>query len=179
MATSSDKISEAAKALGYTLAEVELIYSERGDPDKRQAIEVRAAQLARESWRANYLPSPQFYLLQQACRLVNDAFGSMCYLVGSSLVRRDYRDVDVRLMLDDEAFARTFPGITNAWYLHPLWSLMCCSISRHLQEASGLPIDFQIQQRTKANEESGGKARLAIGIFHSLRNHEQYPGGGE
>lgn len=123
--------------------------------------------------RANYVAAPGFYNLNQACRLVNDAFGGSfgCYLVGSSLERRDYRDVDVRCILEDEAFDRLFrvrpqdaeSGV--AGWLNPLWSLMCTSISLWLSQQTGLPVDFQIQRQTQANAQHPGKKRSALGIF--------------
>lgn len=127
--------------------------------------------------RANYLPAPHFFLLNQACVALNDAFGGVhCYLVGSSLYKRDYRDVDVRCILDDEHFDRLFPGATAGTshdpQRHPLWSVMCTSIALMLRGQTELPIDFQIQRRTQANEKFNGH-RDALGIFLG------YPGGGE
>lgn len=114
--------------------------------------------------RANYVPAPHFYNLNQACVLLNQAFGGFgCYLVGSALERRDFRDVDVRLILEDAEYARLFRSPEGGW-LDPFWSLLCTTISAWLSQQSGLPIDFQIQQQTKANAEHSGK-RSALGIF--------------
>jgi len=41
---------------------------------------------------------------------------------------------------------------------------MCTAISLQLSQATGLPIDFQIQAQTEANAEYPGK-RSALGIF--------------
>jgi hypothetical protein len=115
-----------------------------------------------EKWRANYVPAPHFYNLNQACALINRAFTEgMCYHVGSSLAKRDYRDVDVRLMLPDEEYDRIFGA--GDW-ANAYWSLLCTSISLWLRQQSDLPIDFQIQRRTQANEMHKGK-RSALGIF--------------
>lgn len=120
--------------------------------------------------RANWLPAPHFYNLNQACRLINEAFGDKygCYLVGSCLHRRDYRDVDVRFIMDDAEFERLFPRAADTPYLNPLWSLMCTSFSLFLQKHSDLPVDFQIQQQTVANTQCSQKAgheRHPLGIF--------------
>lgn len=122
--------------------------------------------------RPNYLPAPHFYNLNQACALINKAFPGMCYLVGSSLARRDYRDVDVRLILDDAEYDRIF--VAGDW-TNAYWSLLCTSISLWLRQQTDLPIDFQIQRQTQANEmhgrdsdapaSSSGKKRSALGIF--------------
>ena len=39
---------------------------------------------------------------------MEQAFGSICYLVGSATKRPDFRDVDVRMILDDEEFHALF-----------------------------------------------------------------------
>lgn len=122
--------------------------------------------------RANYLPAPESFLLNQACLAVNSAFGGFgCYLVGSSLVRRDYRDVDVRYVMGDDEFDRLFPGAAHHPQINALWSLMCSSIALLLKQQTGLPIDFQIQRQTEANAKFSGP-RNPLGIFLG------YPGGG-
>ncbi len=114
--------------------------------------------------RANYVPAPHYYKLNQACTIVNSAFDSFgCYLVGSSLERRDFRDVDVRLILSDEEYARLFRTADGGW-MDPFWSLLCTTISDWLSQQSGLPIDFQIQQQTRANAQHSGM-RSALGVF--------------
>lgn len=120
--------------------------------------------------RANYLPAPHFYNLNIACITINAAFGDKhygCYLVGSSLVKRDYRDVDIRLIMKDEEYDRLFKHQTD--WLDALWSLMCTSISLWLSKQTDLPVDFQIQRQTQANAEHRGR-RNAIGFMYD------YPG---
>lgn len=122
--------------------------------------------------RANYLPAPHMFALNQACTVINAALGDFgCYQVGSSLERLDYRDVDVRFIMSDVAFDRLFrvdpkdaEGGSAGWR-NPLWSLMCLSISVWLREQTALPIDFQIQRQTQANAAHPGKVRSALGIF--------------
>lgn len=123
---------------------------------------------AREKWRANFVPAPHYYNLNQACTIVNRAFqdyaGFGCYLVGSSLKTRDFRDVDVRLIMDDAEYDKLF----RSGHLDALWSLMCTTISAWLSQQSGLPIDFQIQKQSYANEhfsQKDGHQRNALGIF--------------
>ena len=95
--------------------------------------------------------------------MVAKAFDTCPYLVGSATRTKDYRDVDVRLILPDEEYDRLFHD-ANSGYLNALWSLMCTSISMYLSKASDLPVDFQIQRRTQANEQHSGP-RNALGIF--------------
>lgn len=127
--------------------------------------------------RANYLPAPAYFKLDHACQYVNSALGDYgCYLVGSSLQRKDWRDVDVRYIMKNELFDHLFPGIGNA---NPskcaLWSLLCVMISDWMSNQTGLPIDFQIQRQAVSNSEHStkeGHRRSALGIFLA------YPGGG-
>jgi hypothetical protein len=125
--------------------------------------------VADEKYRPHWVAAPGFFKLNHACALINKAFdkgGFGCYLVGSALERRDHRDVDVRFIMDDAQYDRMFRD-QNEW-LNPLWSLLCISISTWLREMTGLPVDFQIQRQTQANEVHGrgaGKKRNALGIF--------------
>lgn len=123
--------------------------------------------------RANYLPAPAFFKLDHACQYINSALGDFgCFLVGSSMERKDWRDVDVRFVMEDANFDRLFPDIGD---MNPskcaLWSLMCVTISDWLSNQTGLPIDFQIQRQNRANTLHTGP-RSALGIFLA------YPGGG-
>lgn len=120
-----------------------------------------------QKWRANYIPAPHFYNLNQACALINKAFGGFgCYLVGSSRKKRDYRDVDVRLILDDAEYDRLFKSTDGMGWVNPFWSLLCTSISLWLRQQTDLPIDFQIQRQTQANKDHPGAGnRAALGIF--------------
>jgi hypothetical protein len=121
--------------------------------------------------RANYIGVPAMFNLNQCCRPLVDAYGANLYLVGSSLERRDFRDVDIRCILDDDEFDRMFPGIARSYQLHPLWSVTCSAISEWLGSRTGLPIDFQIQKRTDANTEFEGK-RQAIGLFFAQKKEK-------
>lgn len=117
----------------------------------------------KEKWRGHYVPAPAYFTLNHCCRLLNDAFGSFgCYLVGSALERRDFRDVDIRYIMDDARYKTLFHdegGWTNA-----MWSLMCMTISLWLSQQTGLQVDFQIQSQSHANREHKG-VRSAMGIF--------------
>lgn len=122
--------------------------------------------------RANYIGAPEAFHLNNLCTMLNEAFGFNNYLVGSSLTKRDYRDVDIRCIMDDEEFDTLFPDSkrnpdAGSWVHDAKWSLICASISEWLSKRSGLPIDFQIQRRTQANEQypSPEHLRNAMGLF--------------
>lgn len=117
--------------------------------------------------RETYVGAPGFFLLNQACIAVSQAFNAVPYLVGSSITTKDHRDVDVRLILEDAEFERFF-GDQTAYVnprVLPLWSLLCSSISQHLAHATGLTIDFQIQSAVVARTKYAGEKRIALGIF--------------
>lgn len=121
--------------------------------------------------RANYVGAPQVFYLNQACRTINDSFdGFGCFLVGSSLVKRDWRDVDVRFIMDDGEFDLMFPNSAGkaegSWVYDAKWSLLCAALAEWLSKVSGLPVDFQFQRQTQANEKypSREHSRSAIGL---------------
>lgn len=97
------------------------------------------------------------------------AFGDCPYHVGSSLrLKTGWRDVDVRLILSDEDFESLFPGLVPGQDEHwnGKWVALCLAFSALGKQMTGLPIDFQIQQRTKANLLFGkpGDYRSALGV---------------
>lgn len=69
----------------------------------------------------------------------------------------------MRVILDDDVYARMFPG-PGQQRAHPYWSLLSSAISLQLGQMTGLPIDFQIQAFTAANEHHKGP-RDPLGIF--------------
>jgi hypothetical protein len=111
--------------------------------------------------RTALLTTTELYHLDQACQIVSRAFGGEHpYLVGSAGVSNDggpYRDVDVRLMLDDDEFARACPTRER-------WELLCLATGVYLSERSGLKIDFQVQLASLANEKHGGGPRNPLGM---------------
>ena len=99
---------------------------------------------------ASFLTTEQFHRLNHACMTITDHFGHHPYLVGSALEGKDFRDVDVRLILADDEFDVLFSGKSR------LWSALCLGLSSYLSEVSGLPIDFQVQRMTEANKKHTG-----------------------
>jgi hypothetical protein len=119
--------------------------------------------------RTDLLTTVQLYNLDTACRLVSHAFkGGPPYLVGTAGVggADSYRDVDVRLMLDDEEFAEACPTRAR-------WELLSLAISAWLSERTGLPVDFQIQRTAEANERFGDRPRNPLGMSR------RFAGGGD
>jgi hypothetical protein len=84
--------------------------------------------------------------------VVSDYFGHECYHVGSSLFSKDWRDVDVRLILPDTEFSALFGSVHAAAETCPALAAVTLAFSALGQQMTGLPIDFQIQTLTHANE---------------------------
>lgn len=110
---------------------------------------------------AEYVGQPGWHLLQLACMPIVDALG-VPYLVGSAVLGKAWRDVDVRVILPDERFAQLFPEPVAPRRLDPWWALVCAGITQHLIRATGLPIDFQIQSRAEARTYTGPREPLGI-----------------
>jgi len=100
----------------------------------------------------------QMFHLDEACKPIAEAFDSTPYLVGTAVSRQDYRDVDVRLMLDDETYAH-LEAVAGS----QLVAFLGLAIGEYLAQRTGMPIDFQIQQMTAANERHTG-SRNPLGL---------------
>lgn len=112
--------------------------------------------------RGNYLQHSQNLLLVTWAKVVHDAFvgdgGHGPYLVGSCIERADFRDVDLRMMLDDDQF----DAVTAVCQLR----FFNMSFSLWGQQVTGLPIDFQIQKVSQANDDYGSRPRHAVWISY-------------
>lgn len=96
---------------------------------------------------------PQSLLLQQFGNYLCDAFGHIPYHVGSSLKNKDgWRDVDVRVLIPDDEYAAM--GLGEAGFEHnsKKWRAVTLAWSAFGKSLTGLPIDFQLQQASYANE---------------------------
>lgn len=98
---------------------------------------------------------PAALYLQEFGQLVWEAFGEIPYHVGSSMIANEkskWRDVDVRLILDDGEYKRLGFGEPEDQHSNPKWRAMVQVFAAYGRAMTGLPIDFQIQQRSWANE---------------------------
>lgn len=135
-------------------------------------------QPAQSKRRATGLSPRQMFVLDNACWPIRRAFVrgnplTGLYLVGSA-VKGDnsagQRDVDVRLVLADDEYAALVEavGIEAVRFLG-------LAIGQYLASVTGLPIDFQFQQTSTANEKHGGGWRNPIGT----RDLDRYEGDAE
>lgn len=117
--------------------------------------------------RRNRVGMPASLLLNEFGSQVWSAFGDPPYLVGSALCGkcgRQWHDVDVRMMLDDETYAAMELGDPDDPHRNGKWVALCLAFSALGKQMTGLPIDFQIQQVTHANKTHKGP-RSAIGMI--------------
>jgi hypothetical protein len=104
------------------------------------------------------------FLLDLACKPIWETYGGEVYLVGTANERGEYRDVDVRLILADKRYDR----LRKAIGLDGI-ALMGLTTGQYLASLTGMPIDFQVQRRTEANEKHGRpKTRNPIGLRSML-----------
>jgi len=105
---------------------------------------------------------PEWIWLNNFGRVVWEHFGTTPYLVGSAAKGKTWRDVDVRLILDDEEFDRRFGGLSSPRCLNATWNAACLAFTALGREMTGLPIDFQIDRETEANEKYPGPREALI-----------------
>ena len=114
--------------------------------------------------KPNHIGAPACFKLEQCCQMLTDAFGHYgVYQVGSSLEHPNWRDVDVRYILPDDEFTKLFPLAGAHWEHDPRWLILNVAIAEWLRSQTGLPIDFQFQPQTHANERHKGQ-RNALGL---------------
>lgn len=100
--------------------------------------------------------------------IVEDAFGEHPYQVGSSLTTKDWRDVDVRLILDDDVFAEMFGQPES--YINAKVAAMELAFSALGSQMTGLPIDFQIQTMSHGSTQFGGQPRNPLMEIEPITN---------
>lgn len=109
---------------------------------------------------------PAYLYLHRFGDLVESAFGTQCYQVGSSLKSKTWRDVDVRLILPDAEYARMGFGPPEDCYQSDRWVALVLAFSALGKEMTGLPIDFQIQQQSYANAKFAGERNCLAFVPH-------------
>lgn len=116
---------------------------------------------------------PQALYLQMFGDIVRQAFGEFPYHVGSSLTGKVWRDVDVRVMLDDKRYEAEY-GDPMRQHQNPKWGAICMAFSALGSKMTGLPIDFQVQDTTTTNVKYPGQ-RSALILCEIRRQHPNRP----
>ena len=114
---------------------------------------------------------PQALLLQEFGEHVFRAFGYLPYHVGSSLTdKHGWRDVDVRLIIPDAEYERMGLGDPRLQHLNARWVSLVLAWSAFGKTLTGLPIDFQIQQQSYANETEDHPRSALFCLFEPARS---------
>jgi len=119
--------------------------------------------------KASYVGVPAIFELTLACHLLIRGFGVVTRFTtwAAPLSAPDWRDVDLVMIMPDEAFAVEFPNAPQhsaAWEHDPKWLVLTCALSKWLSDKAGVPVDFKFQPRTFANERHKGP-RNPIGLL--------------
>lgn len=116
---------------------------------------------------------PATLYMQEFGQLVEDVFGSAPYHVGSSLASKtNFRDVDVRVILDDVEYKRWRLGDPSYPQQNRKWRSLVKAYSLLGQVMTGLPIDFQIQQQTEANKLFKGSRSALFDVTRIIKKKE-------
>lgn len=107
--------------------------------------------------RVNFLTVSENASIKLAAEPIDRAFaGSLgCYHVGSSITTPNYRDIDIRMIMDDTQFEAIFGPTAASPACLDRWFLICWALSEWMQKRTGLPIDFQIQRQSEAQQYRG------------------------
>ncbi len=104
-----------------------------------------------------HLDAPDLTRLDLAAVVIREALDTP-YLVGSVLTTPTYRDVDVRVILDDRRYKRLF----RRGRFDPLRHVLEVAFTEHLVRHTGLRIDFQIQSMEQAEDYPGKRHPLGL-----------------
>lgn len=106
---------------------------------------------------------PAWLLLNEYGRMLHQAFGCYPFLVGSALQRKDPRDIDVRIILEDTRYIMLVGKLEECDRAGTRWAMLCAAFSALGRQVTGLPIDFQLKTEASAAPE-GGYPRLPFGV---------------
>lgn len=106
---------------------------------------------------------PQYLYLEEFGSHLWSVFGHPAYLVGSALFGKKWRDVDVRLLLPDDEYAAWGFGDPNYPTRNAKLVAITMAFAALGKQMTGLPIDFQLQPRSYANEKFN-ESRSALGV---------------
>lgn len=110
-----------------------------------------------EKHYAHYLTTVQWFNLNTCIQPICKVFGYQVFLVGSVLTRKDWRDVDIRVIWPEQSYT----GILDNEHGRKVIGMM---MSEWLAARTGLPIDLQLQTMEEAKAYDGKRNALGITI---------------
>lgn len=113
--------------------------------------------MSEEKYYPHYLTTVQWFNLNTCIQPICKIFGYQVFLVGSVLTKRDWRDVDIRVIWPEKEYV----GILDSDHGRKVVGMM---MSDWLSMRTGLPIDLQLQTMEQANKEFGEGKRNALGL---------------
>lgn len=137
-----------------------------GDSLRAKIPATRVVVKPTEAKQVSSLNPRQMFMLDEACKPIVQAFGRYPYLVGAVVDSNDFHDVDVRLIMDDDAYDRFEKAVGR-----DAITLIGFAIGDYLEAKTALPIDFQFQRCEQANAKHKGR-RNPLGI----RDLDEYRG---
>lgn len=103
--------------------------------------------------RAHFLNTVQWFNLNWSIQPICKLFGYQVFLVGSSLLTKEFRDVDIRIIMKE------YQGI-----LYESWGrkVIAMFISEWLSKRTDMPVDLQFQTEDEAVEFLGNRISLGM-----------------
>lgn len=104
---------------------------------------------------SHFLTTVEWFNLNTCIQPICRIFGFQVFLVGSCLTKRDFRDVDIRVI------HKAYEGILESDHGRKIVGMM---FSEWLANRTGLPIDLQIQTMDEADKFDGQRNALGLTI---------------
>lgn len=111
-----------------------------------------------------YVGMPAALHLDEFARHLRAMFNTEVYLVGSALVKKDWHDLDVRVILPDQAFYAMGFGAPENRFHNKKWISLCLAYSALGKQIVGHTIDFQIVPQSYSNLYHCQDPSLPIGL---------------
>lgn len=117
-----------------------------------------------------YVGQPGMHRLDAWGAMLKNVFGVYPMLVGSAVVSREWRDIDVVVVLGrDEFYGWTGSMAGAGWRFNAI----CTSFSLWGKEMTGLPIDFKLQFADAAALTFKGRPRHVLGCLYVEKPAEE------
>jgi len=105
---------------------------------------------------------PESLYLDEFARQLYYVFQATPYMVGSSVHKKKWRDVDIRILLTKKEWDKFGFGKVEEEHQNGKWCAYCMAFSELGRKITGLPIDFQIQELDDANKKYQGQRNALI-----------------
>lgn len=111
-----------------------------------------------------YVGMPKALYLDMFGRYVRDMFDSDVFLVGSALKTKDWKDIDVVVVISDSLWNNLGFGDPSNRFKNKKWISYCLSISSFGKSLLGCEVDFQIHSKTHSETIHTNDPKCEIGL---------------